>query len=274
MENKKNIVLCGFMGSGKTTIGRRLAKLTNRRFVDIDRLIEQETGLTIREIFSQKGEQEFRRLESLAAQRLAAQQNLVVATGGGTLLNLENAQALRKTGVIVLLDAPLAAIRNRLKNDTSRPLLQRADKDEEMERLYRLRIPAYRSVSDFSVPAAGSLGKITNEILARLSPEGGPQGKTVRVTVQNPLGSPRQAGGVYPVNCGHVEGSSRRTYLLGVHCPVPACTGRVAAVIHRDGALEDIWVVVPPRYRCPPQEIRRLTQFEGPFCDSCYEFLD
>lgn len=153
-----NIVLCGFMGSGKTTVGSLLAEKLDRRFVDMDAWIEEREKAPVSKIFSQKGEAYFRECERKASRELSRQCSLVVATGGGTLLNPENAGAFRENGVVILLDAGLDVIRRRLAGDTSRPLLRRADREAEMQRLYRERIGAYRAASDIAVPADGSSG--------------------------------------------------------------------------------------------------------------------
>ena len=93
----------------------------------------------------------------------------MLSTGGGTLLSAENAGVLRRTGTIFLLDAPLAAIRERLKNDKSRPLLQRPDRDEAIFRLYTERLPLYREVADHIVNAAQPIGAVAGEIVAYCS---------------------------------------------------------------------------------------------------------
>ncbi len=84
---KQNLILCGFMGCGKSTIGRRLAALSGRKLIDMDRFIEEEQGMTIREIFDRYGEDAFRQMETEASKALSLQSNLVIASGGGTVLN-------------------------------------------------------------------------------------------------------------------------------------------------------------------------------------------
>ena len=130
---KENLILCGFMGCGKTTVGRRLAALSGRELVDMDAYIEKEQGKTVREIFDTLGESAFRQMETEAARALSQKNGLVIASGGGTVLNPENVRLLRQSGKILLLDVPLAALQERLKSDTQRPLLQRPDR-RELER--------------------------------------------------------------------------------------------------------------------------------------------
>ena len=170
-KNFGNIVLCGFMGSGKTTIGNLIAKQTGRRFVDMDAWIEQKQGRSVAEIFAAKGEDCFRALEQDAARELALETGLVIATGGGTMLNSANVQALKSSGIVVLLDASLAAIQSRLEGDRTRPLLQRKDRDSEMKRLYCERLPIYRNHADVTVSADYSPEETAALVLKTLEPK-------------------------------------------------------------------------------------------------------
>lgn len=163
-----NIILCGFMGSGKSSVGRELAKVLHMDFIDMDQWIEQKENLTVSEIFSQKGELFFRELEYQASVQLSALQNLVLATGGGTLLASRNAEVLSRTGTIFLLDVPLEIVQERLKNDETRPLLQHPDRDSVMRQLYEERLPSYRKIADHTVNAAQPINMIVKEIAACL----------------------------------------------------------------------------------------------------------
>ncbi len=151
-----NVVLCGFMGSGKTTCGRLLAEKTGRRFLDLDEWIERKEGMTVAEIFAEKGEAAFRDMETRAVRELPRAGGLVVAAGGGTLLRKENADALRANGVVVLLDASLGAVRERLKGSSSRPLLRQGGEADPMGKLYRERAALYRAATDLTVGADGT----------------------------------------------------------------------------------------------------------------------
>jgi shikimate dehydrogenase len=166
-----NIILCGFMGSGKTTVGRLLASKTGRRFVDMDQWIENKEGCSVAQIFAAQGESYFRMLEQEAARELSCETGLVIATGGSTLLDPANAQTLASGGTIILLDASLSAVKERLKSDHTRPLLQRDNRAEVMEKLYRERLPVYRKHADFSVSADGSPEETANLILKTLKPQ-------------------------------------------------------------------------------------------------------
>ncbi|MBR1482085.1 MAG: shikimate kinase [Ruminococcus sp.] len=146
-----NIVLCGFMGCGKSTVGRNLARKTGRHFVDMDAYIEQKAGCTVKEIFAARGEDGFRELEHEVCRELAEKNNLIIAAGGGALTFERNVAAFRGKDTIVLIDVPLEIIRRRLRSDTTRPLLQRPDRDEAMTELYNRRDPLYRAAADIVV---------------------------------------------------------------------------------------------------------------------------
>lgn len=149
--DKPNIVLCGFMGCGKTTVGRLLAAQTGYRFVDMDAYIEEQAGMTVSAIFDRFGEGDFRRRERDACASLAAESGLVIATGGGALTFPENAEVLGKTGCIVLLSVPPEALLRRLEGDTTRPLLARPDKEEALRDLFARRLPLYQAAADAEV---------------------------------------------------------------------------------------------------------------------------
>lgn len=168
---KQNLILCGFMGCGKTTVGRRLAAISGRKFVDMDAFIQEEQSMTISEIFSQLGEPAFRKMETDAARILSQRQDLVIACGGGTVLNPENAHLLKQGGLILLLDVPLPALQERLKNDTKRPLLQRPDRREFIESLHAQRMPLYRQAADLVIPAGAPGNAVARTILQMLGEE-------------------------------------------------------------------------------------------------------
>lgn len=147
----KNIILCGFMGCGKTTVGKNLQKRSGMNMIDTDAYIEKNQGMKISEIFDRYGESNFRDLEYDACCELSKKSGIIISTGGGALTFERNVQALKKNGTIVLIDVPLDAIKERLKNDTTRPLLQRPDKDEAMRELYEKRMPLYKKAADIIV---------------------------------------------------------------------------------------------------------------------------
>lgn len=165
---KENLILCGFMGCGKTTVGRRLAALSGRELVDMDAYIEKEQGKTVQEIFAALGESAFRQMETDAARALSQKNGLVIASGGGTVLNPENVRLLRQSGKILLLDVPLAALQERLKSDTQRPLLQRPDRREFIAELHAKRMPLYEAAADLVVPAGAPGIVVARRILELL----------------------------------------------------------------------------------------------------------
>lgn len=161
----ENIVLCGFMGCGKTTVGKALAKKTGMSLVDTDKYIEEKENMTISDIFKVYGEGYFRELEHKACVELADKSNLIIATGGGALTFERNVNALKKSCVIVLLDVPVDVLYKRLEFDTTRPLLQRADKKEAMAELYNKRMPVYKKASDIVIDGDASPICVANRII-------------------------------------------------------------------------------------------------------------
>lgn len=148
---KNNIVLCGFMGCGKTTVGKKISTLTGMPYVDMDAYIEEQEGKAISDIFKQNGELYFRKLETNACHTLSEKSGIIICLGGGALLNRENADALAKTGMIFLLDVTPEVVINRLKDDTTRPLLQSPHKAQVVKKLMEQRLPVYKENSNITV---------------------------------------------------------------------------------------------------------------------------
>ena len=165
---QKNIILCGFMGCGKSTVCALLAKKTGMSFIDLDSYIEKKENKTVSKIFADSGEDYFRALEIEAARELSERNGLVIAAGGGTLVFRENVEVLKKSGRIVLLELPVETVAKRLENDTTRPLLNRPDKDEAMRELYNKRLPLYRAAADMIVNADDSPMQVCMEIIRNL----------------------------------------------------------------------------------------------------------
>lgn len=164
----ENIVLTGFMYSGKTTVGEMLARLSGRRFVDMDSYIEQRSGMPVSKIFSDYGEEWFREREREACRALAGQRNLVIATGGGAITFPENVITLKKSGVIVFLDVPIEVILNRMKDDKTRPLLSGSEREETARKLFIQRQPLYHAAADIIVDGTESPIKVGQAILENL----------------------------------------------------------------------------------------------------------
>lgn len=162
-----NIVLSGFMGCGKTTVGRRLAAALGMKFVDMDLYIEKKIGKTVREIFDEYGEAYFRALETETVRELSESKDYVIATGGGTLMQPQNVEEFhRGGGTIYYLDVPLAALQERLKNDRRRPLLQTPDRRAVIERLLNERKPKYLASADIVVDAGAPTVVVVERICA------------------------------------------------------------------------------------------------------------
>ena len=158
-----NIVLCGFMGCGKTVIGRELAKIMGRRLIDTDEQIEREQGVSIKAIFATRGEEYFRELEHEICVRAAQVRNCIISTGGGALTFENNAEALKKTGRIVFLDTDFDTICERIGDSSSRPLFR----DKESARaLYDERRGKYLEAADIVVDGNMSARKTALDIAA------------------------------------------------------------------------------------------------------------
>ncbi len=149
--NSNNIFLVGLMGSGKTTIGRLLARRLGKRFVDSDHAIEARTGASIPWIFEIEGEASFRRREAETIRELTAQDDIVLATGGGAILNPASRALLAERGTVIYLRAGIGAILQRTSHDKNRPLLQTADPRRKLEELLAQRDPLYREIADLVI---------------------------------------------------------------------------------------------------------------------------
>lgn len=144
------------MGAGKTTVGRQLARYLKKRFADSDHEIEARTGVKIPVIFEIEGEQGFRRRESQVLRELASDQGLVVATGGGVVLEPSNRACLANGGLVVYLSVPPEILWERTRQDKNRPLLQVEDLKERIEQLFQQRDPLYREIADIIVEGGKS----------------------------------------------------------------------------------------------------------------------
>lgn len=161
----RNIVLFGFMGCGKTTVGAELANNTRRELVDTDTLIEQSEEMTVSEIFSKYGEQYFRDREHEICVELAKRERLIISAGGGALTFRRNIEALREGCELVLIDVSPEVIYERLKYDTTRPLLQCEDKMAAIRDLYARRDAIYREAADHTVNGNQPRGFVALDIM-------------------------------------------------------------------------------------------------------------
>ncbi|MDI6812328.1 MAG: shikimate kinase [Desulfitobacteriaceae bacterium] len=167
MDPNKNIVLIGFMGTGKSTVGKRLAKSLDWKFVDTDVAIEELTGLSVVELFRLHGETRFRSEEALLVQRLSEQRGCVFATGGGTVLNSENWAFLAQHGVLVQLYATVETILERVgARPNTRPLLKGSR--ERIEALWQARQEIYARADMIVDTTDKDVDEVAGEILSRL----------------------------------------------------------------------------------------------------------
>jgi shikimate kinase len=161
----KNIYLVGFMGTGKSTVGRALAKRLDRVFKDLDDLIEEKENKKIAEIFEEKGEEYFRKIESEVINEISRKENFVIATGGGAVVNKENYKRLKESGVLISLAASPEEIYERTKNSKNRPLLNVQNPIEEIKRLMFERAYYYIK-SDHIIDTTGlSVEDVVDEIM-------------------------------------------------------------------------------------------------------------
>lgn len=166
LNEKKNIILIGFMGSGKSTIGRALEKRFKCIYLDTDSFIEAKEGMSITEMFAVNGEKSFRDAETTALRGLCNdKKRMIISTGGGMPLRSENRVLLKKLGIVVYLKTSPEAVIKRLEGDTTRPLLQRPDKEEAITNMMKQREPAYTESSDLTVYTDGkTVDEIVREI--------------------------------------------------------------------------------------------------------------
>lgn len=164
----QNIILAGFMGSGKSTVGRILARTLGWKFCDTDQLIEKQAGLTVAQIFEALGEASFREMESELAERLEQMRNHVIATGGGFMLRPLNREAALRAGEVFLLMATPDQIWHRVGRSGQRPLLKSADPKRRIEELLKERDAAYSAIPNRVETGGRTPQQVAEEILGRL----------------------------------------------------------------------------------------------------------
>ncbi|MCW8902062.1 MAG: shikimate kinase AroK [Gammaproteobacteria bacterium] len=171
MANHQNIFLIGLMGAGKTTIGRQLASELSLEFFDSDHEIEKRTGVTITHIFDIEGEAGFRKRETAMLDELTEKKGIVLATGGGAILQAENRQFLMSRGTTIYLYANIDTLLERTSKDRSRPLLQTENPQAKLEELLAIRDPLYRETADIIIDTGkDSVRLALKEILEQLQP--------------------------------------------------------------------------------------------------------
>ena len=157
LKEKRNIVLCGMPSSGKTTVGKEIAKVIGKKFIDTDDVVVEKRKESISDIFEKYGEGEFRKEERLAIEELSKENGLVIATGGGAVLDENNVRALRRNGVILFLDRSL----ENLVATADRPL---SSDTEKLKNLFEKRYDVYKSCADAAIPADGKIADVVEKI--------------------------------------------------------------------------------------------------------------
>lgn len=169
MKGTNNIFLVGLMGAGKTTIGRQLARVLNLPFEDSDRVIENRAGVNIAFIFEHEGESSFRNREQVIINELTAKNGIILATGGGAILDADNRHYLKTRGCVIYLRAPVEILVARTAHDRNRPLLQGTNPYLRLQQLLEVREPLYREVADVILDTSNhSIRVVVRELLWRL----------------------------------------------------------------------------------------------------------
>lgn len=175
------IVLIGFMGAGKSSVGRTLARMTGRRRFDTDEMVATRFGLTISQIFEKRGEERFRDAESEALEELSGEADAIIVTGGGIVMRQANTARLRELGTVIFLSADEETLFQRISRRPTRPLLQTTDPRATLKELLRTRLPLYRAAADVEVDTSGLthdevarkvLERIDEDERTRVEPEG------------------------------------------------------------------------------------------------------
>ena len=165
---KSNLILVGFMGSGKSTVGRLLAEKLEMKFLDTDLEIEKEQNKSVQAIFSEKGENYFRQLENDMSKKLSTVNNAIISTGGGIILNNENINFLKKDGVVFFLDVPKKNLYKRLSNSSGRPLLDGDELWNKISKVLDERMNKYLDSADFVIDVGNQIPCETMETIKKL----------------------------------------------------------------------------------------------------------
>jgi len=185
MDYDRNIVIIGFMGTGKSKVGLEVARRLGREFVDMDTLIEERVGMTIPEMFARRGEGFFRQQERQLCQELAKRRGLVIATGGGALIPEENRQTLGTSGLLVCLTCDVSGILRRLAQAEDRPLLDGADRRERIETLLAQRREAYSRIAHQIDTTGLTVEEVAERVIELLKSEA----VVEKIAVRTPTGS-------------------------------------------------------------------------------------
>jgi shikimate kinase len=157
------------MGAGKSTVGKLLAKKLGRRFLDADHVVEDRCGVKIPVIFEMEGEDGFRKREAQVIKDITAEQDIILATGGGAVLLPENRQLLSQRGAVIYLHANPLELWHRTKASEGRPLLKNGDAKKILENLYAVRDPLYREIADYVIETGKpSVNQLVNTLIMQL----------------------------------------------------------------------------------------------------------
>jgi shikimate kinase len=171
MKTPGSLFLTGPMGAGKSTIGRQLSRQLRMTFYDSDREIENRTGVDIPLIFELEGEQGFRKRERLVIDELTSLPDIVLATGGGAILDADNRKHMAERGLVIYLHASVNQQLARTKHDRNRPLLQTDNPRQRLDDLMQLRDPLYREIADLVIDTDGKrVMAVVNQIIRKLKP--------------------------------------------------------------------------------------------------------
>jgi shikimate kinase len=162
-ERGDAIVLIGFMGAGKSSVGRTLVRMTGLLRFDTDEMVVARFGITVAEIFDTHGEEVFREAETEALRKLAGKRGAIITTGGGILLRPENADEVRQLGTVVHLEADEETLFRRINRRTTRPLLRTENPRATLTELLRTRLPLYRAAADIEVDTS----RLTHDEVAK-----------------------------------------------------------------------------------------------------------
>jgi shikimate kinase len=163
-NTKKTVFICGFMGCGKSTVGKLLASKLGCKFTDMDEYIVNKLDMSIPQIFAEKGEDYFRKEETEAVRELASSSG-VIACGGGAMLKKVNADIANEAGIVVYIDIDFESCYERIAEDKNRPIVQNNTK-EELELIYDGRAGIYKENSSLTVDGSGSPEEIAERILS------------------------------------------------------------------------------------------------------------
>ena len=228
-DSPRNLILTGFMGTGKSAVGRLLAEQLGRPFVDTDVLVEEQAGQSINDIFAQQGVAAFRRMESAIVRELAGRTGLVIATGGGALVDPQNRARMMDSGTVVCLSARPEEILARVSDDDRRPLLQVPDPHEAVEQLLAQREAAYRAIP-WQIDTTGSSPQAVAERIRPLV-------DSMTLTATHPSGA-------YPIHVGgrllDQLGLALASVCIPLGSSVAVVSNPVVAPLYADRALASL----------------------------------